>query len=45
VEYSLTPKAVSLVPILVDMAKWGVANLEGRSWTGCKPSGSRPPKE
>jgi DNA-binding HxlR family transcriptional regulator len=35
VEYSLTPKGVSLVPILVDMAKWGVANIQGRSWMGC----------
>ena len=46
VEYGLTPKAVSLVPILVDMAKWGVANIEGRSWIGCRPSKSRQaPKE
>jgi len=46
VEYSLTPKADSLVPILIDMAKWGVANIEGRSWMSCKPSRSRVgPKE
>lgn len=46
VEYSLTPKADSLMPILVDMAKWGVANIEGRSWMGCRPSKSQlAPKE
>ncbi|HEY3420962.1 MAG TPA: helix-turn-helix domain-containing protein [Methanomassiliicoccales archaeon] len=40
VEYSLTPKAISLVPIMIDMARWGVANIDGRSWMGC-PSNCR----
>ena len=28
VEYSLTPLAISLVPILSQLAQWGMANLE-----------------
>ncbi len=40
VEYSLTPKGISLVPILTDMARWGIANIDGRSWMGC-PSNCR----
>ena len=40
VEYCLTPKGVSLVPILTDMARWGIANIDGRSWMGC-PSNCR----
>ncbi len=27
VEYSLTPRAMSLMPILVDLAKWGMENM------------------
>jgi DNA-binding HxlR family transcriptional regulator len=27
VEYSLTPKATSLIPILLDLKKWGEDNL------------------
>ncbi len=38
VEYSLTPMALSLVPILTQMAQWGMANLEGRSWIKCNKS-------
>jgi DNA-binding HxlR family transcriptional regulator len=40
VEYCLTPKGISLVPILTDMARWGIANIDGRSWMGC-PSNCR----
>ena len=35
VEYSLTPLAISLVPILSQMAQWGMANLE---WKNCRRS-------
>ena len=38
VEYGLTPLAISLVPILGQMAQWGMANLELNKCR--KPSGS-----
>jgi DNA-binding HxlR family transcriptional regulator len=36
VEYRLTSVGTSLVPILVQMAQWGMANLEGKTWTRCE---------